>query len=204
MPGSPSARSPTCSTDPSGSVSRPATRCNERSASSGSSATNPDGTCGRGGAGRSAISVSPSPIRSSRTSPAAIEEVARRHGLAMFLCNSDGDPSREADYLEMLLEQRVRGALVSPFGELTPQFERLRRRGIAVVLVGIDVGRGLVQRRSRRRRRRRAGRQSSARAGPPTHRLRRRCARRQVCGRPAGRQPARHWQPPAEMPTRSR
>ena len=35
-------------------------------------------------------------------------------------CNSDGDPSREADYLEMLLEQRVRGVLVSPFAELTP------------------------------------------------------------------------------------
>ncbi len=69
-----------------------------------------------------------------------IDEVARRHGLAMFLCNSDGDPSREADYLEMLLEQRVRGALVSPFGELTPQLERLRRRGIAIVLVGSTLG----------------------------------------------------------------
>ena len=69
-----------------------------------------------------------------------IDEVARRHGLAMFLCNSDGDPSREADYLEMLLEQRVRGVLVSPFGELTPQLERLRRRGIAVVLVGSTLG----------------------------------------------------------------
>jgi LacI family transcriptional regulator len=69
-----------------------------------------------------------------------VDEIARRHGLAMFLCNSDGDPSREADYLEMLLEQRVRGALVSPFGELTPQFERLRRRGIAVVLVGTTLG----------------------------------------------------------------
>jgi LacI family transcriptional regulator len=69
-----------------------------------------------------------------------IDGVARRHGLAMFLCNSDGDPSREADYLEMLLEQRVRGALVSPFGELTPQLEELRRRGIAVVLVGSTLG----------------------------------------------------------------
>ena len=71
-----------------------------------------------------------------------IDEVARRAGLAMFLCNSDGDPSREADYLEMLLEQRVRGALVSPFGELTPHLERLRRRGIPIVLVGSTLGEG--------------------------------------------------------------
>ena len=42
-----------------------------------------------------------------------IEDVARSNGMAVFLCNSDGDPSREADYLEMLVEQRVRGVLVS-------------------------------------------------------------------------------------------
>ena len=51
-----------------------------------------------------------------------IEEVARSHGLAVFLGNSDRDPSREAEYLEMLLEQRVRGVIVSPFAELTQQF----------------------------------------------------------------------------------
>ena len=71
-----------------------------------------------------------------------IEEVARRNGLASFLCNSDGDPSREADYLEMLVEQRVRGILVSPFGELTHQFEQLRRRGFAVILIGTTLGAG--------------------------------------------------------------
>jgi LacI family transcriptional regulator len=49
-----------------------------------------------------------------------VEDVARRNGMAVFLCNSDGDPSREHDYLEMLVEQRVRGVLVSPFNPLTP------------------------------------------------------------------------------------
>jgi LacI family transcriptional regulator len=69
-----------------------------------------------------------------------IEDVARSNGMAVFLCNSDGDPSREEDYLEMLVEQRVRGVLVSPFNPLTPHLERLRRRGIAVVLVSATAG----------------------------------------------------------------
>ena len=38
-----------------------------------------------------------------------IEEVARAHGVALFMCNSDSDAAREADYLELLLQQRVRG-----------------------------------------------------------------------------------------------
>jgi LacI family transcriptional regulator len=71
---------------------------------------------------------------------AGIEEVARRNGMAVFLCNSDGDPSREEAYLEMLVEQRVRGVLVSPFNPLTPHLERLRRRGISVVLVSATAG----------------------------------------------------------------
>jgi LacI family transcriptional regulator, galactose operon repressor len=69
-----------------------------------------------------------------------VDEVARHYGLAVFLCNSDGDPSREADYLEMLLEQRVRGVLVSPFNPLAEHLEQLRRRGVAVVLVGATSG----------------------------------------------------------------
>ena len=38
-----------------------------------------------------------------------IEEVARVHGVALFICNSDSDAAREGDYLELLLQQRVRG-----------------------------------------------------------------------------------------------
>jgi LacI family transcriptional regulator len=69
-----------------------------------------------------------------------VEDVARGNGLALFLCNSGGDPSREEYYLDMLVEQRVRGVLVSPFNPLTPHLERLRRRGIAVVLVSSAAG----------------------------------------------------------------
>ena len=39
-----------------------------------------------------------------------IEEVARSNGVALFICNSDSDSTREGDYVELLLQQRVRGS----------------------------------------------------------------------------------------------
>ena len=70
-----------------------------------------------------------------------VEDVARSHGLAVFLCNSDGDPSREDYYLDMLVEQRVRGVLVSPFDPLTAQSRTPPpAEAIAVILVGSDAG----------------------------------------------------------------
>ena len=63
-----------------------------------------------------------------------VEEVARDNGVAVFLCNSDSDASREADYLGLLAEQRVRGILVTPVDDDMSQLELFRRR-IPIVLV---------------------------------------------------------------------
>ena len=63
-----------------------------------------------------------------------VEEVARENGVAVYLCNSDSDASREADYLGLLAEQRVRGILVTPVDDDMSQLD-LVRRGIPVVLV---------------------------------------------------------------------
>jgi len=51
------------------------------------------------------------------------EDAARAAGLALFLCNSEEDPAREAEYLDVLLEQRVRGVLITP---VERSAERLR------------------------------------------------------------------------------
>jgi LacI family transcriptional regulator, galactose operon repressor len=51
------------------------------------------------------------------------------------LCNSDSDSSREADYLALLAEQRVRGILITPVDQDTSRLDGLLRRGISVVLV---------------------------------------------------------------------
>jgi LacI family transcriptional regulator len=71
-----------------------------------------------------------------------VEEVARDERWAVFLCNSDDDAAREADYVDLLLEQRVRGVLVTPVDGADRGFPLLRSRGIPVVLVDRSAGPG--------------------------------------------------------------
>src|SRR5690606_30776334 len=63
------------------------------------------------------------------------EDAAAGHGLTVLLGDSDENPEREAAYLDLFEEQRARGVLVSPIGDLTERLERLRRGGTPVVLV---------------------------------------------------------------------
>jgi LacI family transcriptional regulator len=69
-----------------------------------------------------------------------IEEVARANGVAVFICNSDSDATRESDYLELLLQQRVRGVLVTPVDQDTSALDVLLRQNIPVVLVDRGAG----------------------------------------------------------------
>jgi LacI family transcriptional regulator len=69
-----------------------------------------------------------------------VDEVARAHGLALFTCDSSGDVAREAEYLELMVHHRVRGALVSPVGDETPALELMQRHGVPVVLVDRGAG----------------------------------------------------------------
>jgi LacI family transcriptional regulator len=68
-----------------------------------------------------------------------IEDVARVNSVAVYLCNSDSDVSREADYLGLLAEQRVRGILVTPVEDDMSHLELFRRR-IPIVLVDRAAG----------------------------------------------------------------
>jgi LacI family transcriptional regulator len=63
------------------------------------------------------------------------EHEAARHGLSVILGNSGEDVEREAGYLDLFEEQRVRGILISPYREVGPQLRRLRERGTPAVLV---------------------------------------------------------------------
>lgn len=64
-----------------------------------------------------------------------VEEVASPAGLAVFLCNSDDQPDKEAAHLVVLAEQRVQGVLITPTAELSTHVEAMRARGIPVVLL---------------------------------------------------------------------
>ncbi|MGN6327006.1 LacI family DNA-binding transcriptional regulator [Pseudolysinimonas sp.] len=63
------------------------------------------------------------------------EEEAAHHGMAVILGNSDEHPGREASYLDLFEEQRVRGVLISPYGDVDARLRRLHERGIGAVLV---------------------------------------------------------------------
>lgn len=63
------------------------------------------------------------------------EQAADENGSVILLGNSDQDPQREGFYLDLFEEQRVRGVLISPVGDVAPRLARLRSRGIAGVLV---------------------------------------------------------------------
>jgi LacI family transcriptional regulator len=64
-----------------------------------------------------------------------VEESTRAAGLAVFLCNSDNSEQREREYLDLLLEQRVRGVLVTPVDPDAERLAALPRLGLPVVLV---------------------------------------------------------------------
>lgn len=63
------------------------------------------------------------------------EDAADEAGLSVILGNSDENVAREGAYLDLFEEQRVRGVLISPMGDVTERLERLRSHGLRAVLV---------------------------------------------------------------------
>ncbi len=68
------------------------------------------------------------------------EDEAAERGLSVILGNSDENTDREAGYLDLFEEQRVRGILISPYGEIGPRLRRLREAGTPAVLVDRPAG----------------------------------------------------------------
>ncbi len=63
------------------------------------------------------------------------ESGAVEAGFAVILGNSDEKRDRESSYLDLFEEQRMRGVLITPFGDVEPRLRLLRDRGIPSVLV---------------------------------------------------------------------
>jgi LacI family transcriptional regulator len=64
-----------------------------------------------------------------------IEAAAQEAGAVVFLGSSGGDEDRELRYLELMLELRVHGILVTPVRRDSQQLTDVRRRGTPIVLV---------------------------------------------------------------------
>jgi LacI family transcriptional regulator len=73
-----------------------------------------------------------------------VEEVARARGFFVLLANTDEQPDTQAEYLRMLLAERVTGVILVPTGTDVEPVEALRRAGIPVValdrpLSGLEI-----------------------------------------------------------------
>lgn len=64
-----------------------------------------------------------------------VEDVAQRNGYSVILCNSDENPVKEQQYIEVLCSQRVAGAIVVPTREQGHSLQPFRELGIPVVAV---------------------------------------------------------------------
>jgi len=64
-----------------------------------------------------------------------VEDAANDAGLAVILCNSDERADKEANYLNVLEQQRVQGILITPVDVVSERIMQLRERGMSVVLL---------------------------------------------------------------------
>ncbi|QPP05315.1 LacI family transcriptional regulator [Streptomyces bathyalis] len=64
-----------------------------------------------------------------------VEDAARGAGYALTLCNTDDDVAQERRYLELALNERVSGVILSPASDTRSAVEHLTAKGIPVVTV---------------------------------------------------------------------
>lgn len=65
----------------------------------------------------------------------AVEDAARERGYSLVVGNTDESPEKEAEYLDVLLEKRVDGLIVSPARSSSTHLEEIVRDGVPVVFL---------------------------------------------------------------------
>lgn len=63
------------------------------------------------------------------------EELCRELELGVVICNSAYDPIRESQNLDLLVQQRVQGIIISSVDENSSRLEMLRDRGVPMIFV---------------------------------------------------------------------
>ena len=64
-----------------------------------------------------------------------IEDIAEKNGFHVILCNSDENPEKEANYVNVLLQRRVDGIIIAPTINDKNQFLMLKRHAVPCVLL---------------------------------------------------------------------
>lgn len=67
-----------------------------------------------------------------------VEDGANKCDYAVFLCNSDESIIKEDRYIDVLIEQKVRGVLYSPTNLKSSRMDEMKSRGISVTLLDGD------------------------------------------------------------------
>jgi DNA-binding LacI/PurR family transcriptional regulator len=65
----------------------------------------------------------------------SIEQEAQRHGYSVLLCNSDENPQRERQNIEMLCSEHVAGAIVVPTHEQPRELREFQKHDIPIIAV---------------------------------------------------------------------
>lgn len=68
-----------------------------------------------------------------------VEDAASKRDYAVFLCNSDESTIKEDRYINVLIEQQVRGVLITPADTKADRLDAMRERGIAVTLLDREI-----------------------------------------------------------------
>jgi len=63
------------------------------------------------------------------------EDEASKNGIAILVGNTDENTARQDRYLDLFEEQRVRGVLIAPYGDVNARLRQLKDRDIPAVLV---------------------------------------------------------------------
>jgi hypothetical protein len=64
-----------------------------------------------------------------------VEDIARSAGLSVVLCNTDEDMEKEAEYISVVIAERMTGVIISPASTTKSNVGALIERGIAVVAI---------------------------------------------------------------------
>jgi len=73
-----------------------------------------------------------------------IEDRVGEDGYSLVLCNSDEKLEKEADYLDLFVEERMAGAIVSPASSRDTRLDKLTERGTPVVVIDREAAREAV------------------------------------------------------------
>ncbi len=65
----------------------------------------------------------------------AVEDAAREMGYSLMIGNADEDPGKESEYLNVLMEKRVDGLIVSPARAISPPLNEIARSGVPLVFL---------------------------------------------------------------------